>query len=65
MLCLALVAADVPCQMIENNGWNSVFCSNHDNPRAVSRYTDDSTPESAALGAKLLALMQTTLGGTP
>lgn len=51
--------------MIDNDGWNSVFTSNHDNPRSVSRYTDDSTLESAALGAKLLALMQTTLSGTP
>ncbi|KAJ8603192.1 hypothetical protein MRB53_042245 [Persea americana] len=50
--------------MIDNNGWNSVFCSNHDNPRSVSRYTDDSD-EYRELGAKLLALMQTTLSGTP
>ncbi|KAI1304464.1 glycoside hydrolase family 13 protein [Xylaria venustula] len=49
--------------MIENNGWNSVFIENHDNPRSVSRYTDDSD-EYRYLGAKLLALMQTTLGGT-
>lgn len=49
--------------MIDRNGWNSVFIENHDNPRSVSRYTDDSD-EYRHLGAKLLALMQTTLGGT-
>ena len=50
--------------MIENKGWNSVFWENHDNPRSVSRYTDDSD-EYRELGAKLLALMHTTLSGTP
>ena len=49
--------------MIDKNGWNSVFIENHDNPRSVSRYTDDSD-EMRDKGAKLLALMQTTLGGT-
>jgi oligo-1,6-glucosidase len=49
--------------MIENDGWNSIFIENHDNPRSVTRYTDDSG-EWRAAGAKLLALMQTTLGGT-
>jgi len=49
--------------MIDRNGWNSVFIENHDNPRSVSRYTDDSD-EFRDKGAKLLALMQTTLGGT-
>jgi glycosidase len=49
--------------MIERDGWNSVFIENHDNPRSVSRYTDDSD-EYRDKGAKLLALMQTTLGGT-
>lgn len=49
--------------MIDNGGWNSVFCENHDNPRSVSRYTDDSD-EYREYGAKLLCLMQTTLSGT-
>ena len=49
--------------MIERDGWNSVFCENHDNPRSVSRYCDDSDP-FREYGAKLLALMQTTLSGT-
>ncbi|KAI4290552.1 MAG: hypothetical protein L6R35_000165 [Caloplaca aegaea] len=49
--------------MVERDGWNSVFCENHDNPRSVSRYTDDSD-EYRTYGATLLALMQTTLNGT-
>ncbi|ORY59647.1 glycoside hydrolase superfamily [Pseudomassariella vexata] len=49
--------------MIEKDGWNSVFIENHDNPRSVSRYVDDSD-EWRHIGAKLIALMQTTLGGT-
>ena len=49
--------------MIEHDGWNSVFVENHDNPRSVSRYCDDSD-EYREYGAKLLALMQTTLSGT-
>lgn len=49
--------------MNSRNGWNSVFCENHDHPRSVSRYTDDSDT-NRFLGAKLLALMLTTLSGT-
>ena len=49
--------------MIERDGWNSIFCENHDNPRSVSRYTDDSD-QWRDYGAKLLSLMQSTLAGT-
>lgn len=49
--------------MLERDGWNSVFCENHDQPRSISRYTDDSD-EWREYGAKLLCLMQTTLAGT-
>ncbi|KUI68240.1 Alpha-glucosidase [Cytospora mali] len=49
--------------MIEQNGWNSVFIENHDNPRSISRYGDDSD-ENRDKSSRLLALMQTTLGGT-
>lgn len=49
--------------MIERDGWNSVFIENHDNPRSVSRFTDDSD-KYRDKGPKLLALMQTTLSGT-
>lgn len=49
--------------MIDRNGWNSVFIENHDNPRSVTRFADD-TDQYRDLGAKLLCLMQTTLSGT-
>lgn len=49
--------------MIEKDGWNSVFIENHDNPRSISRYASDSD-EHRDKSARLLALMQTTLGGT-
>ncbi|KAK5168362.1 uncharacterized protein LTR77_006932 [Saxophila tyrrhenica] len=49
--------------MQECNGWNSVFIENHDNPRSLTRYVDDSD-QFRDLGAKLLALMQSTLSGT-
>ncbi|KAI0545470.1 glycoside hydrolase family 13 protein [Xylaria curta] len=49
--------------MIERNGWNAVFIENHDNPRSISHFADDSN-EFRHISAKLLALMQTTLGGT-
>ena len=49
--------------MLEHDGWNSVFIENHDNPRSVSRYCDDSD-SYREYGARLLALMQTTLSGT-
>ena len=49
--------------MIERGGWNSVFIENHDNPRSISRYCDDSD-QWREKGAKLLAMMETTLSGT-
>ncbi|KAK3672549.1 hypothetical protein LTR78_007600 [Recurvomyces mirabilis] len=49
--------------MLDRDGWNSIFIENHDNPRSVSRYADDSD-QYRALSSKLLCLMQTTLGGT-
>lgn len=49
--------------MLERDGWNSLFVENHDQPRSVSRYTDDSDAWRE-MGAKLLCLMQTTLAGT-
>ena len=44
--------------------WNTVFLSNHDNPRVVSHFGDDS-PAHRVLSAKALATMLLTLKGTP
>ena len=49
--------------MIQNSGWNSLFVSNHDQPRSVGRYVSDADADRIQ-GAKLLALMQSTLCGT-
>lgn len=50
-------------KMAERGGWNSLFIENHDNPRSISRYVSDSDSHRD-IGAKLLSLMMTTLGGT-
>ena len=46
------------------HSWNTIFLSNHDNPRVVSAFGDDS-PEYRVPSAKLLATMLLTLKGTP
>jgi glycosidase len=50
-------------KMIEWDGWSTVFFECHDQARSVSRYVDDNDGFREQ-GAKVLALMQTTLGGT-
>ncbi len=46
-----------------NNCWMSIFFNNHDNPRMISKVTKDKMYHSQV--AKLLAVMQFTLKGTP
>lgn len=45
------------------DGWTTVFCENHDNGRAVSRFGSDAE-EHWESSAKMIALWQTTLTGT-
>ena len=45
------------------HSWNTIFLANHDNPRLVSAFGDDS-PEHRVPSAKLLATMLLTLQGT-
>lgn len=45
--------------------WDTVFLSNHDNPRLVSNFGDTSTPELRVRSAKLIETMLMTLRGTP
>jgi oligo-1,6-glucosidase len=47
-----------------NHSWNTIFLANHDNPRLVSAFGDDS-PEFRVRSSKLLATMLLTLKGTP
>jgi oligo-1,6-glucosidase len=49
---------------LDVHSWNTVFMSNHDNPRVVSAFGDDS-PQYRVPSAKLLATMLLTLKGTP
>ncbi|KAM0755601.1 glycoside hydrolase family 13 protein [Meredithblackwellia eburnea MCA 4105] len=44
-------------------GWNSLFLANHDQPRAISHFANDSS-EFRAASAKLLATLHNTLCGT-
>ena len=49
---------------LEDDGWNSLFWSNHDLPRAVSKYGDDS-PEWRVRSAKALSTVLHLMKGTP
>ena len=45
--------------------WNSLYWNNHDQPRVVSRFGDDSTEENRVKSAKMLATMLHFQQGTP
>jgi oligo-1,6-glucosidase len=49
---------------LDQHSWDTVFLSNHDNPRLVSSFGDDSSKYRVP-SAKLLATMILTLRGTP
>lgn len=49
---------------LEGKAWNSIFLSNHDQPRAVSWYGNDA-PEFREASAKMLGTVSLTLKGTP
>ena len=49
---------------LDAHSWDTVFLSNHDNPRVVSSF-GDGRPEYRVASAKLLATMLLTLRGTP
>lgn len=50
--------------VLYGKGWNSIYLMNHDQPRAISRYGND-TPEYRVTSAKMLASFQLTMPGTP
>lgn len=50
-------------QALANDGWNSLYLSNHDLPRAVSHYGDDKSHR--ARSAKMLAIVHYLMKGTP
>jgi oligo-1,6-glucosidase len=51
-------------QALDLHSWNTIFLSNHDNPRVVSAFGNDS-PAYRIASAKALATMLLTLKGTP
>jgi len=51
-------------QGLDCHSWPTVYLANHDNPRSVSHFGDDSS-EYRILSAKLLATFQMTSKGTP
>ncbi len=51
-------------QSLADGGWNSLYWDNHDQPRAVSRFGDDSA-EHRVNSAKTLATIQHAHKGTP
>ena len=50
-------------QALAKDGWNSLYLSNHDLPRPVSHYADDTTHRVRA--AKMLAMVHYLMKGTP
>lgn len=48
-----------------NKSWNSLFWSNHDQPRGVSRFGDTSTPFYHEKSAKMLGICLHMMQGTP
>ncbi len=48
---------------MKNDGWNSIYWGNHDNPRIISRLGD--TKRYRVKSAKMLATILLTLRGTP
>ena len=55
---------DNHARVLDTHTWDTVFLSNHDNPRIVSTFGDDS-PQFRVPSAKLLETMLLTLRGTP
>jgi oligo-1,6-glucosidase len=49
---------------LDTHSWPTVYLTNHDNPRSVSHFGDDS-PAYRIVSAKLLATFQLTSKGTP
>lgn len=50
---------------LAEDGWNSLYWSNHDQPRAVSRWTPDAEKHYRKVASKMLATCLHTLQGTP
>ncbi|QTN10834.1 alpha,alpha-phosphotrehalase [Mammaliicoccus vitulinus] len=49
----------------KGNGWNAIFWCNHDQPRVVTRFGNDTTEEDRMKSSKMLAISLHMLQGTP
>lgn len=49
----------------KGNGWNAIFWCNHDQPRVVTRFGNDTTEEDRVKSSKMLAISLHMLQGTP
>ena len=56
---------DAHAEVLTKHEWDTVFLSNHDNPRLVSTFGDVDTPDLRERSAKVLEAMILTLRGTP
>jgi oligo-1,6-glucosidase/glucan 1,6-alpha-glucosidase len=52
-------------ELTEDDGWNSLFWNNHDLPRIISRWGNDTTEEYRVLSGKMLATLLHGMKGTP
>ena len=50
---------------LHGKGWNSLYLNNHDQPRMVSRFGDDSTEAMRSASAKMLGVLMHMMQGTP
>lgn len=64
-LKLKEILMDWQIGIFEGGGWNAIFWCNHDQPRVVSRFGDDSTEENRQASAKMVAIALHMLQGTP
>ena len=46
-------------------GWNTLYLENHDQPRSVSRFGNDSNHDYRILSSKMLATWLHMMQGTP
>lgn len=52
-------------EKLNGKAWNSLYWDNHDQPRGVSRFGDDSTEEYRTKSAKMIATCLYLMQGTP
>jgi len=52
-------------EVFEQDGWGTIYLGNHDQPRMVSRWGNDSTEELREVSAKMLMTFLLTMRATP